>query len=146
MAKYHEQLERVRRFLDRVRRDERETVDYDDDLWAFFQNAWHLKDWIANDMTISEDRRDGIVHAAHSSESIQICADLANRSKHLKLTSKWKDADVTGKNVTIFVGDDRPSEHTHTITLDDGTQRVAQEVAEEAVAAWEIILAKEGLK
>ena len=70
MSKYHEQFERVGRFLHRIRRDDRESVEYLDDLWAFFQNAWHLKDWIMNDSSLQQELRDRVIDSVHSSEKI----------------------------------------------------------------------------
>ena len=145
MSKYREQFERVGRFLHRVRRGDRESVEYLDDLWAFFQNAWHLKDWIMNDSSLQQELRDRVVDSVHSSEQILLCGALANRSKHLRLRPVWNDADVTGQNVTVFPGQNKPAEYSHNVTLEDGTVLIAQTLAEDAVKAWESILAQEGL-
>jgi plasmid stability protein len=146
MEPYREQFERVRRFLNRVRNEGRDSVDYDDDLWAFFQNSWHLKDWIKHDSSISEESRKRILRAAEASEDLKICADLANRSKHFELKNKRRGAKVTSRNMKVFPGANRPSESTHIITLDDGSQLVAQELAERVIVVWGEILAKEGLQ
>lgn len=145
MRAHREQFNRVLRFLARIQGEERNAVDYDDDLWSFFQNVWHLKDWVRNDPSIPKDVRDRVVDSAESSEVLQVCADLANRSKHFKLTNKRKDAEVTSRNTTVFPGQGRPSESTHIVTLDDGTQLVAQELAVSAFQAWEKIFLEEGL-
>jgi hypothetical protein len=49
-----QQVARVERGLTYVcsNRD-RELVEYEDDVWNFFQNAWHLKDWVKNDLEVS---------------------------------------------------------------------------------------------
>ncbi len=145
MEPHREQFERVRRFLDRVRTEGRDSTNYDDDLWSFFQNSWHLKDWIKHDPSISNRSRKRILKAAEASEDLKICADLANRSKHFELKNKRRDAKVTSRNTSVFPGQNRPSESTHIITLDDGSQQVAQELAEKIVVVWSEILAKEGL-
>ncbi len=44
MAEYIDELNRVRRMLDRLNRQDRSPNEYGDDLWSFFQNGWHLKD------------------------------------------------------------------------------------------------------
>ena len=49
MPEYMDQLNRVRRMLDRINRQDREPIEYGDDIWSFFQNCWHLKDWVKND-------------------------------------------------------------------------------------------------
>ena len=145
MKQAREQFERVRRWLSRIEAPEGPSVEYDDFLWAFFQNGWHLKDWIRNDASILFEVRCRIVEAAEASECLKVCADLANRTKHVTLTFKRRDAAVTSRNITVFIGSDRPSESTHIITLDDGSKLVAQQLAKDIVAEWENILHHEGL-
>jgi hypothetical protein len=49
MAAWQSQYDRLLRSLRKVERaDEDPTVQLDD-LFSFFQNCWHLKDWIKND-------------------------------------------------------------------------------------------------
>ena len=59
---------------------------------AFFESCWHLKDWIRNDCTLSQSTRHAIVQEAEKTESLNFCADLANRSKHFKLKHERKGA------------------------------------------------------
>ena len=48
---YIAQLKRVRRYLEKIQNRVRKSWDdYDDDFWSFFQNCWHLKDWIRNEI------------------------------------------------------------------------------------------------
>lgn len=117
-----------------------------DNLWAFFQNAWHWKDWVKNDSSIPEKKKTQIVQAAEKSDVLQICADLANRSKHLRLEtwSSRMDADVTGRNIIIVMGENSSSKVTHNVALGDGTVLTAQDVAEHAVDEWSKILASAG--
>ena len=46
---YRDQLDRARRFLDRMEAPCSNEVEFQDMVWAFFQNCWHVKDWIEND-------------------------------------------------------------------------------------------------
>lgn len=71
-----------------------------------------------------------------ASPSLRICADLANRSKHLEFTRKREDAEVTRRNVTVTVGTPPSSTCEHIITLDDGTEKVALAVARAAPKEW----------
>jgi hypothetical protein len=146
MQQAQEQLARVHRWLERIQAREGPSLEYDDFLWAFFQNAWHLKDWIRNDTTIPKNVRDSVVNTAENSKNLQICADMANRTKHLTLAFNRHDAAVTSRNITVFVGSSRSSESTHIITLNDGTKVVAQELAKAVVAEWEAILRVAGLR
>ena len=63
-----------------------------DDVHAFFETCWHLKDWIRNDDALPQSTRDVIVREAEKTESLNFCADLANRSKHFKLKHERKGA------------------------------------------------------
>jgi hypothetical protein len=69
------QLARARRFLHRL---EHRTApdfgtvmeilnDYEDNLWSFFMNCWHVKDWVQNDDTLPELLRKKVVDAARAS-------------------------------------------------------------------------------
>ena len=55
MAKYQEQLERVRRYYGRFKKlnggmEHIAPSDmYIDDIYSFFLNCYHLKDWLKND-------------------------------------------------------------------------------------------------
>ena len=90
--KYTEQWERVKRQLQRFEALERgidhtqHSEHYSDDVHSFFQNCYHLKDWIKNDPYCSgwqdvEKLINGDVH-------LQLCADLCNAQKHLTLTQR----------------------------------------------------------
>ena len=46
---YRDQLDRARRFLDRIEQLAANDVEFQDMVWAFFQNGWHIKDWVRND-------------------------------------------------------------------------------------------------
>jgi hypothetical protein len=88
---YRSQLDRTRRFLDRVQSaDSRRDVDYQDDVWAFFQNCWHIKDWLTHDYRVPKRIRDRVVAAARASRVLRICRDMANGTKHSKLTRRNK--------------------------------------------------------
>ena len=81
------QFGRVQRALSKLEKAGNEYA-YDihsDDVRSFFENCWHLKDWIGNDDALPQNTRTAIVREADQTESLKFCADLANGSKHLKL-------------------------------------------------------------
>lgn len=155
MSKFSEQFERVKRSLEKIENQDRDSTAYDDDLWHFFQDCHHLKDWIINDPNVPEkikgENGDNIERFINSSEELQICADLANRSKHLELNRAPRiGAKVTSRSVTIYpptAGSDSVGTSTceHTITLEDGSKRIALDVAKKAVKAWESFLSRNKL-
>ena len=88
--KYVEQLERVRRFLVRFEalgtgvEHTQHSGNYEDDVYSFFQNCYHLKDWIKNDPYCAN--WSDVEAMINGSQYLQICADLCNAQKHLSLT------------------------------------------------------------
>lgn len=156
---YKEQFHRVLRYLEKVKNQDRGTLEYSDDIWAFFQNCWHLKDWIKNDPMLPNSIRDSIEKEAENFNSLMICADLTNRSKHSELKRKnRKDARITGIAVTVHAAaitiylnrepDDSESqetgyvEHPFYIETSDGTKMDGLSVAIQAVDDWKKILQK----
>jgi hypothetical protein len=164
MNEYKQQYDRVKRFFSRLTNQNHSQIDYEDDLWAFFQNCWHLKDWIKNDLTIPQNIRGIIEKEARKYKSLRIAADLANRSKHSKLTPehlkdpKCLDAKNTKKSVTVHVpclhlhlnsktgeshtvGECR-SEYFYTIATKDGSEYDALQIAKKAITDWDTIIKK----
>ena len=143
MTAYADQLNRVRRFLKRIETHDRSPVDYDDDLWSFFQNCWHLKDWIKHDSKIPQASRDGISHDIWSSKHLLICADLANATKHLQLTNVHAGAKHSHKNYRLRTGG--PSSVEYFIDAGDGSKIDGLDLARRCIAEWEALLKKYGL-
>lgn len=89
--KYVEQLERVKRLLHRFERlgagidHAQHSANYDDDVYSFFQNCYHLKDWIKNDPYCTG--WPSVETLINTNQDLQLCADLCNGQKHLALTS-----------------------------------------------------------
>jgi hypothetical protein len=147
---YLEQLERVRRFFARLSNENRDAVEYDDDLWSFFQHCWHFKDWLKNDPAVSEQIKGLVEGDAEGKLELMICADLANRSKHAVLSNIREDAEITSRGTTVFIGGTKESPGTfsvseHTITLSNGSTHRARDVAQQAIRDWEELLKSYGL-
>ncbi|MCF6150442.1 MAG: hypothetical protein E3K37_17540 [Candidatus Kuenenia sp.] len=150
--RFEEQFYRVKRFFDRIQDKEQIRTDYEDNLWSFFQNCWHLKDWIKNDPGVPSSVSSAIEDAVNEYESLMICADLANRSKHLKLQRVRLDATMPGRYIVATINEtisaQKPSAATsviswdYKITLQDGSECWAMDVAEQAIADWETLINK----
>ena len=152
---WREQFERVERWLERIdvdQPDQRE--DYEDFLWSFFQNAWHVVDWIRNDEALSSTVRDSIYATALAYDSLRICNALANRTKHLRLTRlpHRPDADFGAAKLTVRIVDrlrsgssDSTQERDWAIEFPDGRAEWARAVARQAVADWAEVITKLGL-
>jgi hypothetical protein len=65
--------------------------DAEDFLLAFFQSAYHLRDWLLNSGTASKADLDAVVRAT---PALSLCRDVANGSKHLTLRATERTARV----------------------------------------------------
>jgi hypothetical protein len=100
---YKDQLERLKRAREKLNDYNVNQIIYKDNLWSFFQNAYHLKDWLKNDSNFTLSNK-SIEDFITDSKFVKIAADLANRSKHLKLTNeRGHNSDCNKESVTIFV-------------------------------------------
>ncbi len=149
---YRDQVDRMTRSRERLESlasAERENaskaqLDYEDAVLAFFQNAWHLKDWVRHDPTIPQPVRDAIVSQVEVTPELLICADLCNGSKHLSRTSHRIGADLS----LLEVDSDRIADHItfeQYVDLPDGTRFAARDAADVALRVWEGILRRHGL-
>jgi hypothetical protein len=91
VAKWEQQLERVRRYRDRIERLyagevlNRPNEELLDDVHAFFQSCYHLKDWLKNDASYAKHTGQEIEDFVSNTPEIALCADICNALKHLQL-------------------------------------------------------------
>ncbi len=150
-----EQWNRVLRLRERVRVATQEytpgysTDDRRDDLLCFFQNCYHLKDWLLNDPATGPLVMTDIERFISSSTELSIVCDLANGSKHLDLSRGRygpRTGDVatavTRMDVEIVIG----SGGRQTFYVSSkGVEYKAHELAEEAVGKWRQYLEQKAL-
>src|SRR5437016_3705170 len=92
LMRYQDQLERVRRYhkrfadLDSGIADWIPTDNYIDDMYAFFQNCYHLKDWLKKDPAFNAP--EDIEKFVTKTPCLALCADICNATKHLGLDPK----------------------------------------------------------
>jgi len=138
-----DQLFRMLRFQERALKstDEEEILDF---TIAFFQNCYHLKDWVP----IFENIENSVWQKKWQSfteqnESIRFCRDICNGTKHLKLKNASVDAyfsiyrgfeELEGYEDGKFVG----------WYLLAGDKRISlNELMDNCVDAWKVFLKKE---
>src|SRR5260370_12903142 len=80
---YRHQLDRARRFLERMEAVDANEVEFQDMVWAFFQNCWHVKDWVEHDPQVPRLMKDAVIDRAHRSSVLKICREMCNGTKHL---------------------------------------------------------------
>lgn len=148
---YLQQLLRARRFLDRYRllvfaRPGGPRADYydiDDMLWAFFQNCWHVKDWLRHDPIEPEDKIAAAVKAAEAHFDLLVIADLANGSKHFLETGRRAGARDSGYQMVDGPGG--TSGFMPLIEVANGRESLALDVALRGLVAWRSVLSSAGL-
>ena len=144
LTTWRAQFARLERAYARVLQPYQSSVAYDDDLQHFFQDCWHLKEWIRNDPSagIGAD----IESEVDAYKELRIVADLANGSKHLLRTRFDREgAYVTSTNVTVHLSQAKPVDVEYVITLADGSTLSAQDLVHQAFGCWQLILRKKGL-
>jgi hypothetical protein len=120
------------------------SVAYYDDLQHFFQDCWHLKDWIKNDSSAGIGAN--IESEVDAHKALRIVADLANGSKHLARNRPGREgADVTSTNVTVHLVQAKPIDVECIVTLADGSTLSVKDLVRDAFASWQAILHKIGL-
>ena len=120
------------------------TDDALDATISFFEVVHHLKDWLGNDASSGLTKGDGDA-LINSSPMLQLCADLANGSKHFLLTGTRtgdKSTSITRNDVTVSLG----SGVSHRFYVQSGgTEYDALQIAEAAVVEWTGFLTSKGL-
>ena len=148
-ARYIEQLERTKRYFSRFSginsgvSHSMASPNYDDDVYAFFQNCYHIKDWIKNDPCCSQWRGD-VEEFINANDNLRICADLCNGLKHLKLTGprSTENPQFAGNHISLSIqeGFSQPSGVGISITYRIATasgDMDAFDLASRCVRAWE---------
>jgi hypothetical protein len=140
---YRDQLDRMRRYLARVLKHERQPYvsDYQDDVWSFFQACWHLKDWVRKDPLMDQTAKDRIKAAVEASPVLAIANDMANGTKHLGAHKPRAGASHAHTQI-ITSG---PESRLESVIDVNGVYMLASVVAKACVAEWERILTAEGL-
>ncbi len=145
------QVARAYRFLDRargasgfdLRTEPQKLNDLEDNLWATFQNCWHIKDWVMHDSSIAQRTRDAIWADVKSSDLVRIVADVANGTKHFELERPWTTTGLAPMQVVPNANGSWTIEHR--IRLEDHTEVPALELAERALSEWKRIFRRHNL-
>jgi len=103
-----EQIERTRRYLDRIRKIysgvpyQENSEYYTDDVISFFVHCYHIHDWIStlNTMGLSHQDIDAFIN---QHLELKICKGLCDGSKHCKLTRPMKTTDQPHIAVKEFI-------------------------------------------
>jgi hypothetical protein len=144
MNQARRQFEKVKRSFQRIQNHGADDQAYDD-LMHFFEDCWHLKDHTK--VCLSTGKQGQLETDVNSCTHLQIVADLANKSKHVRLTKMNRvGATVTHKCMHAYDGSySPPATAEYTITLQGGSTYDAHDVAQKAITEWQAIFKKYGL-
>ena len=136
------QWRRVERGFEKLSQTYNNTELYDDDVYHFFQDAWHLKDWIKNDPEVPEEVRDRIEESIAVVRAFRIAADFANGTKHMALNRpREESARFTERKVTIMLGGGHgQAVQERVLTLADGSKTTTEAMAAEVMQEWHSLL------
>ncbi len=116
-----------------------------DNVLSFFEVIHHLKDHLGNDPAsgVTKAEGDALINA---SPTLQLCADLANGSKHLALTSTRTgdlSTTVTRNDATVLLGAGTVAHRFYVASA--GIEYDVLDLAEDAVAKWTKFISDRGL-
>jgi hypothetical protein len=163
LDRWRDQYDRAERWLSRIEQIAagigpemtagRNTDHFLDEVLAFFQSCFHLKDWLRNDPQSGVGVKEVERYVA-SDQSLSLCGDVANGSKHLLLTTPrvGGGARVSAQHVDINVTDgvmgtaDRGTSFRAAYVISDGQREFdALKVARDAMQAWDAFFSNKGL-
>ncbi len=157
MANWQDQLERVRRYYLRFKRlndgkiHSNHSENYVDDIYAFFQNCYHLKDHLKNDPAYNKHTNQQIENHVKNTQALAICADICNGSKHLMLNRSPRSgsrAELGKKNIKLQLTDtlstsepgyqNIPVKIHMQVEVEHGSNKLdAFQLATDALLSWE---------
>jgi len=154
-AKYREQYDRMRRWYDRFaalaqgRPHNMPSDNYLDEIYAFFLNCHHLKDWIKRDPSVDASVQRQVEVHIDSSRPLRLCADLCNSLKHLRLTKKPRSGEnpqFGSKHFGLALGSGPAaiSLQYYELETNAGPMDVLA-LATQCLAAWDAFLVANGL-
>ncbi len=141
---YQEQLERVRRWYNRFKKINDGMVHgqpseyYQDEVYAFFLNCYHLKDWIKN-CPAAASVANRVEEYINNTADLSLCADICNSSKHLHLdksrSGQWPEFGARKYEMGIGTGPVTMAVRYSVNTLSGA--RDAFEIATGCMEAWD---------
>lgn len=142
---WHGQFDRVSRWLNRLMTVQSPT-DAEDYLYAFFQNCYHLQDWVLTELTkedtvLTELTTADVDAFVRGSLVLRICRDVANLTKHFVLERKPAQGhELSVLRVYAGPGKGWFEDDTRLVIvtnyMNDGIVLDAREVARECLRLW----------
>lgn len=152
-ADYQEQYDRMKRWYERFsalnngRLHDVPSENYLDEIYAFFQNCYHLKDWIKND-SLPSNIQSAVESYINHDRALSLCADICNSLKHLQLKSdrSGENPSFGKKHYAVTVGPGLPITISLKYEVDTNSGPIdAFILATNCIAAWDAFFKQHGL-
>ena len=119
-------------------------------MFAFFMNCYHLKDWIRNDDSVSDEVKDKVEDYINQNRCLSYCADIANGLKHLKLNKQTRSGEKMDKmsslySITLGSGPEIVRVK-YTFIKEDDSELDAFTLAKDCVKKWNDFLKNNNMK
>lgn len=147
---YREQFERLLRSYARLesiykgRAHDTRSENYRDEVYTFFSNCYHLKDWLKNDPGFSGAKE--VENYINANQELQLCADICNAHKHFRLDKprSTEQPRVGGQKIDLKLGA-REIAIKVKFTIDTGSGPIdAFDLATKCLELWKAFLVKNG--
>lgn len=149
MARYKDQFDRMMRYHEYFKQmnsgnpRSAKPDEQKDDVYAFFQNCYHLKDWLKNDSEFQ--KADKVEEYVDKNKCLIICAYICNASKHARLTRTRRntneDIEIKNKRTIEAIVSNGGGNKSDSVSIKmeikyNDEILDAFEVATDAVVAW----------
>jgi hypothetical protein len=140
-------LQRWHRLIHRIGRAKTQTEDTEqehDFLYAYFQNCYHLRDWLRNSGTLTSK---ALQEFFRLNEPMGVCRDICNGTKHWHIDHPSVDADfsVGREYVPPDWSGERPHVNESWFIVSGKNKYDLFEVADTCMALWDSFLRDNGL-
>lgn len=117
----------------------------EDDVLAFFQNCFHLKDWIINDEGLEIPKKE-VEDFINGSECLKICGDLCIGAKHLMINKPRTDSETRiNRTYTVARRITDPILRRDFIVTSRGEKYNALSLARECINTWRRFFSEKGM-
>lgn len=146
---FQEQFDRTGRWYERFRdlhhgrAHSKASDNYVDEIYGFFQNCYHLKDWIKNDTHVSRTAAAQVEPFINQSDALALCADLCNSQKHFTLHSPPRSGaipQIGPKHFSLALGGSQATLSMRLSVQSGSTTWDAFDLATKCMEDWERFL------
>ena len=155
LSRHQEQFKRAKRWYERFKninngmKHDKSSENYEDEMYAFFMNCYHLKDWIRNDPAATSVANN-VENYINNNLDLKLCADLCNSLKHFYLNENIypprskEDPKFGTKSATYDIAKNS-IKFNYTIDTLSGP-RDAFDIATKCMEAWDKFYSDNNLK